>query len=156
MASGLSSLSNESWYHSGSERYAFRSASAGRIVRERVEPLHAQQPEQGCRVLLAEGPEPRVERTEKLPGGGVPRPAQVQREGVEWGERLGQHGSDGESADGLHAGQSRGPVLAFRELAATGGRVATHLRRTPGGRCSAKHSPSTVCAWGGLPSSLQV
>src|SRR5659263_529983 len=115
----------------------------GRIVRERVEPLHAQQPEQGCRVLLAEGPEPRVERTEKLPGGGVPRPAQVQREGVEWGERLGQHGSDGESADGLHAGQSRGPVLAFRELAATGGRVATHLRRTPGGRCSANipHRP---------------
>src|SRR5215470_2973727 len=59
--------------------------------------------EQGDRVVAGPLTAGRVECGKQLPGTGMPRPAQIQHQVVQRGQRLGQRGPDGEGADGSHA-----------------------------------------------------
>ncbi len=58
--------------------------------------------EQADRVLSDGGPDVRVDGAEQFPGLGVPGPAEVQRELVQWLQLFGQDGADGEPANCLH------------------------------------------------------
>ena len=69
---------------------------------EALQLLPADQSEEAHRIVVALGPDLRVQALEKLPRGPVPGPPKVGGQPGKRPDRLGKNGSDGKSADCLH------------------------------------------------------
>ena len=95
-----------------------RGRDEGLVGRELVQARGLDRAEQGDRVVVRRLPQVTVDLREQAAGRLVPRPAEVRGEFVERREGLGQHGADGEAADGLHTtslGARRGSANACTE-----------------------------------------
>ena len=89
-----------------------------RIGGELVQTLPAHQAEEPHGVVEGRLPYLRVHPPEEVPGPVVPRPAQVEGQLLEGGQRLGKAGPDGEAAQGSHGAQATaGPRGGFPPVA---------------------------------------
>ena len=72
------------------------------VPRHGPELLARDGPQKGHGIVPALVPQHGMQALEELAGRKVPGPAEIVRQSGQWGDRFGQDGSDGESADGLH------------------------------------------------------
>ena len=107
-----------------------------RVGRHRLEALPGHVAEEAHRVMAGLLPGVGVEPPEQIPGALVPGPAEIERQGVQGGERLGEPGPDRETSQCLHEAKTlpnREP-LNFKGLPGAGNRPKKEenppLRRT--------------------------